>query len=184
MGSHNGGPENRIKLDWLEYEALAVELADKLRPYRPNLNRVTIPQLGGAFVGLVVGRRLGFTADQVLSASLTSYPPGSTQAGKLKTGQLPRREEIEGLDHVILDDCCDGGTTMKSLRDHYLANKARSVLTAVIFHKPGSCRPDFAPDIYVETTDAWIEFPDEPHEQVGKQLVTQLSEVGSTASLV
>ncbi|HSX15281.1 MAG TPA: hypothetical protein VLF40_00655 [Candidatus Saccharimonadales bacterium] len=173
MGSLNGSGPEKIVLSWDENVALAVELADGLRPYRPMIDpkkdRLLIPLLGGALVGLVAGRAMGFTAKESKGVGIGSYATGSTEAGRLETDDLPSPEWLDGMRVTILEDCCDGGDTLKVLTDYCLANGAVDVVSGVIYFKPDSCRPDFRPTVHVRETEAWIEFPDAPFELIGQR---------------
>jgi hypoxanthine-guanine phosphoribosyltransferase len=71
-------------------------------------------------------------------------------------------ERVQASDVLlIVDDICDSGATLKSLREKLESKTGALVMTATLFHAEERNKTDEAPDFWIEKTDKWVVFPHE-----------------------
>ena len=130
---------------------------------------IVLPR-GGYYVANILSRVFRYSSIDLLHLSLTSYESGRTESShEFAYGQMPTREEVEGLDLLVIDEVCDSGLTLAET-SRLLSDErgAASVTTGVLHYKPDLSKNGFVPDFYVETTDKWVIYPWEPYEHLGE----------------
>jgi hypoxanthine phosphoribosyltransferase len=165
-------PEDALRLSWDDVYNQSVELASMIEEQCARTGEqfdvmVVLPR-GGYYPANIVARELGFGATDLLHASIGSYDDASTnRQAEFKLGQMPAAEQVKGKNVLVIDEVCDTGQTLKFLTEHLHAAGAELVRVGVLHYKPSLSKTDFVPDWKVGTTDKWIVYPWEPHEQKG-----------------
>lgn len=147
-----------LKLSWHAFgqraKALAVEIEQGLDGRKLDL--IVGIARGGVPVAQVVADRLNVRMATVTAQSYT----GIGERGEPKITE-PLKRSLRGKNILIVDDLVDHGHTLKAVVRHVEEKRAKSVLTATLFHKPWST---FMPTFPGESTSAWVVFPWDEHE--------------------
>ena len=140
-----------------ELEQLCSEIADKIKKDYQNSSKklVLICILKGSLM---------FTSELMKKINLpleiefmkvSSYGSKSISSGVINIHLNIKRDDMEDVDFVIIEDIIDSGLTLSYLTQ-YLKNKgAKSVRTCTLLDKPSRRKVEFVPD-YVG-----LEIPDE-----------------------
>lgn len=110
--------------------------------------------------GLVPAAVLSSLLDRrdLLSAALASYQD-EHRTDSMTVYHFPADAEIRGRRVLIVDDIWDSGRTAVAIRNRVAAAGGLPIV-AVLHYKPRrSAFPGDAPDHWVVSTDAWIEYP-------------------------
>lgn len=166
MGDTAAIPAGALQLGWGDIETLSVKLADAVAASGRTFGRLVVLPRGGLAPGNILARRLNMSADQVLSAVITSYETGAFESsGEFRVGQFPGIEEVKGLRLLVVDEVCDTGRTLAEAVRRLQELGAAEVVSAVLHYKPGRSTTGYVPDFYVDKTDEWIVYPWEWHEE-------------------
>lgn len=169
------GYDGRISKSWKDLEEATVTLAQKITDYSRTKNlkfdkMIVIPK-GGYFLGLLLPEMLGFDNDQLLHTAVQSYVQGEEkQTGSIVVGEMPTEDHIRGQDLLVVDEVWDTGVTLDFIVRYLKDRGSKSITIAVLHYKPGMSRiKDKKPDIFVEETNAWIDYAWEQARVKGKQ---------------
>lgn len=147
-------PAERVALDWTDIEALCGRLAQALARQAPDA--ILAVSRGGFVPAALVAYRLGLR--DVLGAAVASYDD-ETRGDALVVLAFPADEQLAGRRIAIVDDVWDTGRTAVAVRER-VRRAGGEPLVAVLHHKPASSAfPGDGPDLVVETTGAWIDYP-------------------------
>lgn len=168
-------PQEKITKTWEELEAQTIELAGKIaahsEEHKLKFSKMLVIPKGGYFLGLLLPEMLGFNNDQLIHACVQTYVQGKgEQSGSLILGPMPTEDEIKGQDVLIVDEVWDTGMTLDFIVRYLKDRGCKSITIAVLHYKPGRSRiKDKSPDLYIEETNAWIDYAWERARQKGKQ---------------
>jgi hypoxanthine phosphoribosyltransferase len=152
LATVSSGRAKKRHIEWLEFGQLAERLAEAVKKDGRKVDLVVGIARGGIPLAMVMADRLRVPIDFINVKSYT----GMRQRGRVKIIST-LFEDAEDKRVLVVDDLVDEGETMVTIID-FLKERhhPRDVLTASLFIKPWS---RFAPDYYLDTTDAWIVFP-------------------------
>lgn len=165
----------KVTKSWGELESHAITLAQKISNYceekKLNFDKMLVVPKGGYYLGLLLPEMLGFSNDQLLHFAVQSYTTDSgNQTGSLIVGEKPSDDNISGKNILIVDEVWDTGMTLDFIVRYLKDRGSKSITIAVIHYKPGKSRiKDKKPDVYVEETNAWIDYAWEIARKKGKQ---------------
>lgn len=155
---------------WEQVENDLITLADQIEAECAEtglrFDKIVMIPRGSLAPVNILSRRLGASAEDMLTVAITSYGDGEEEAGAFKYGQMP--DDVTGLKLLIIDEVCDTGATLQHAKDLLESAGAAYVASAVIDFKPKKSVNGYIPDWYVNTTEKWIVYPWEKHETVGK----------------
>ncbi|HET9173715.1 MAG TPA: phosphoribosyltransferase family protein [Candidatus Saccharimonadales bacterium] len=159
---------SKLTLNWEEMYALALELADGIEQHAietgESFDVMAVLPRGGYFPALILSRRFGFRAHQIVHLGLTSYRDGETQRSDEIIGQTPNGEEIAGRNVLLVDEVCDSGHTLMQATHRLARLGAHTVRSAVLHYKPERSETGYVPDIYAASYNGWVVYPGEPDE--------------------
>jgi hypoxanthine phosphoribosyltransferase len=124
--------------------------------------------------GWIIGRLLSDFMDQpnVTDIRVEFYKDIYVTEPKPRITQ-PIGVDIKGLKVLVADDVADTGESLTVTVEYLKSLGAEEVKIATIYVKPWS---KIKPDYYVKETDAWIIFPHEIKETIGKLYLKWVSE--------
>lgn len=158
-------PTDAIKLSWQEAYDLTCELSKKIQESGQKFDAILVIPRGSYYPVNIIARDLGFTAERLIHASVTSYIVGtSVRKTEFTTGQMPSKKDIMGKRILIIDEMCDTGETLNYITNWLNDRGAESIKTGVLHFKPGANKTSYQPNWYVNETDKWIVYPWEIHE--------------------
>jgi len=147
-------PADRLALGWSDIEALCDRLAQALA--RRPIDAILAVARGGLVPASLVAYRLGMR--DVLGAAVASYDD-EARGDALVFLAFPPDALISGRRVAIVDDVWDTGRTAVAVRER-VRQAGGEPIVAVLHHKPASSSdPDDGPDLAVETTGDWIDYP-------------------------
>lgn len=137
--------KEKILLTAEEIEARVGQLAEQITEDFKNEEVILIPLLRGGFIFAAdLCRKLPMPV--VLDFITTSsYGSGKASSGEVKLIQ-DLREDITDKNVLIVDDICDSGHTLKSIRDLLHSRGPRSLKTCVILDKKERREVEITPD--------------------------------------
>jgi hypoxanthine phosphoribosyltransferase len=168
MGITAGIPENAVSMSWEVAEELAVDLSnevDLVHQLEPYDFMLVFPR-GGWFPALILSQRLrDLRGSRILSASMSSYKPGSTDREEDFTlGQLPTEEHVKGKRGIMVDEVCHTGDTLALGHEMLMGLGAVAVDAAVLTYKPQQSKSGYVPRFYASIDERWIDYPWERHD--------------------
>ena len=161
-----------MRENWQSVNELAFNLADQIEKHcietGEQFDRIILIPRGSYAPGNIISRRLGFGAQHILHMCMTSREDGDIdQIKDFIYGQMPLPKEVEGLDHLIIEEVAHTGTTLKHATELLELAGAGLVRTAALHLKrKQSC---FIPDFYANETESWIVYPWEKDERIGNK---------------
>jgi hypoxanthine phosphoribosyltransferase len=170
----DGYPSDALRENWQSVNELAFVLADKIEGHcletGEQFDKMVLIPRGSYPPANIISRRLGFNANHLLHMCMTSYADGEIErSGKFIYGQMPKPEEVDGFDLLVIEEVCDTGETLQHASDLLELAGAGLVRTAALHYKPTRSTTGFKPDWYANETDAWIVYPWEKDERIGKK---------------
>ena len=147
---------------WSYIYELCIQLADEIvkSKYKPDL------LVAVARGGWIPGRLLSDILDEPEVATIkvehyvdiykTLKEPEITQ---------PLPIDVRGKKMLVIDDIADSGRSLKLVKEYLLKQGAADVRIAALYRKPWS---EVIPEYCARVTDAWIVFPHEAMETIGK----------------
>jgi uncharacterized protein len=171
-------PDDAVRESWDSVYKKSVALAQQIethcRQTGEQFDAMIVVPRGGYYPANIVARELGFSSVNLLHASIGSYvQAGAGKQAEFKVGQLPTADEVRDRNLLVIDEVCDTGQTLAYLKDYLAKSGAGLVRFGVLHYKPERSETGFKPDWVVETTDAWIVYPWEPHEAAGLSSVAR-----------
>jgi hypoxanthine phosphoribosyltransferase len=158
-------PADAIRETWDDVHAKSLKLAEMIKEGGEKFDAIVVVPRGGYFPAVIVARRLGFGAADMLQASIGSYEDDAAEReSKFRIGQMPSDEEVKGKKLLVIDEVCDTGSTLDFLAKRLREQGAAAVRTGVLHSKPGRSVTGFTPDWSVITTDKWVVYPWEDGE--------------------
>jgi hypoxanthine phosphoribosyltransferase len=133
-------------------------IAKEIAARRPE-RLLVVPVLKGSFVfaaDLIRAMHHAGLSPEVDFMILASYRAGTSSSGRVEVLR-DIEADVKGRDVILIDDILESGRTLAFAKDLISARGAKSVLTAVLLHKPGhlaaNIRADFqgfeCPDKFV-----------------------------------
>lgn len=156
-------PNEKVHESWEDVYQKSVALAKMIKDSGEHFDVMVVVPRGGFYPANIVSRELGFGAVDIVQASIGSY--NANQQGEFKIGQMPAAEQVRNKSLLIIDEVCDTGKTLNYLVEYLKDVGAQQCKTGVLHYKPGQSQVNFVPDWSVETTNAWIVYPWEEHDQ-------------------
>ncbi len=133
-----------MKITYAQITSMICELATKVRPFMNGYTNIVGIANGGLHVSRPLAAMLGCSHSSV---RISHYDGSVRRAIPIVEGHLP-----QSTGNLIVDDLIDNGWTMQTFADHF---GLEGNMTAVLFWKPGSFKPDF----YVaEKPEGWVHF--------------------------
>lgn len=127
---------------------------------RMRFDRVVVIPRGGYVPALIVAKRLGYSSQELLHFSVSSYEEETRkQSSHFRLGQLPTKKEVDGLKLLVIDDVCDTGETLQFVTSYLHNLGADKVCTGVLHYKPSQSTGGFKPDWFIAETDQWVTYP-------------------------
>ncbi len=126
-------------------QEIVATLAEKISRDYANKNLLLICILRGSvvFTGDLM-KKLTIPA-QVDFMKVSSYGSGTT-AGVLKVHLDLKRDDLDTMDVLLLEDCIDTGRTLGALSRYLKGKGCRSVKTCALLDKPSRREVTFTPD--------------------------------------
>jgi hypoxanthine phosphoribosyltransferase len=174
----DGPTDNKLPENWNSVYELSVGLASRIEEQckltGEQFDKLVVLPRGAYYPANIVARELGFEAPELIHFGVKSYKAGTTERiGRFEYGQVPRPEEVEGLDLLIIEEVCDTGHTLSHVSDLLTLAGAGLVRTGVLHYKPGQSETGFTPDWFMVKTEAWIDYPWEKNERKGATSVVR-----------
>ncbi|MDD5337441.1 MAG: phosphoribosyltransferase [Candidatus ainarchaeum sp.] len=145
-----------IKPTWADVDRMCLELAAKIRGFRPDW--IVGISRGGLVPARLLSDILGNRDVTIIKIEFyktigqTSGFPNITQ---------PLQVDVKGKRVLLVDDVADTGRSLAVAKEHVKRAGASEVRIAALHCKPGSI---VKPDYYMGQTSAWIIYPWEVHE--------------------
>jgi uncharacterized protein len=171
-------PDDALRETWESVYDKSVKLAALIEAHCAKTGErfdamVVVPR-GAYYPSNIISRELGFSATDLLHASIGSYEiKSTTRKAEFAVGQMPTAGQVKGKHLLIIEEVCDSGQTLKFLVDYLEQHGAELVRTGVLHYKPGQSQTGFKPDWAVAMTDKWIVYPWEMHERDPASSVTR-----------
>jgi uncharacterized protein len=171
-------PADALKETWESVYEKSVKLAglieEHCRRTGESFEYMLVVPRGAYYPANIVARELGFDSVHLLHASIGSYKDASSERkADFELGQMPESEQVKGRDILIIEEVCDTGQTLEYLYKYLKENGAGRLRTGVLHYKPKQSLTGFKPDWSVETTEKWIVYPWEVHEEAGLNSVVR-----------
>jgi len=155
-------PEKYEAPSWDDVHELCVDLAEQIWriKYKPDV--IVAISRGGWIPGRLLSDILGnsniatIKVEHYLDFYKTREKPEITQ---------PLPIDVKGKKILLVDDLADSGSSLKLVIEHLRKHGAKDVKICTLYWKPWSV---VVPDLYARETDAWICFPHETYETIGK----------------
>lgn len=141
---------------------LARVIAESCQASGERFDLMMVVPRGAYYPANIVARELGFGATELVHASVRSYEVA--EQGEFMVGQMPLPDQITGKNLIIIDEVCDTGKTLNYLVECLYDMGANLVRSGVLHHKPAQTQTGFVPDWSVVTTDKWVVYPWEEHD--------------------
>ncbi|MEM2874501.1 MAG: phosphoribosyltransferase [Candidatus Hadarchaeales archaeon] len=155
-------PEKYEVPSWNDIYGLCVEVAGQIlrSGFIPDV--IVAVSRGGWIPGRVLSDIL---ANHNLATLKVEYYRDIYQTRSVPEITQPLSVDVKGKRVLLVDDIADSGNSLKVVRDHLLKLGASEVRVCTLYHKPWSItKPDFS----ARFTDAWVCFPHEIFETMGK----------------
>ena len=149
-----------------------VEAVREKRILRPT-RLLSIPR-GSLLPTDTLARMLRLGGDKILSYGLSTYN-GEEIEDEFSIGQVPPKELIEGEVVLIVDEVADSTKTIRRASEDVAQMNPAALYTATVYDKlmPGTIRPDFVA-AHTDRPDRWIVFSNEPLEEYGKRMFSEV----------
>ncbi len=144
---------NRILVSTDELNAIVTRLAGEIETtYAHSQKRLVV-------VVILKGSML-FAADLIKKLRLplelefmkvSSYGAGTKSSGEIKISLDLRRDDLQDIDLLIVEDIVDSGRTLSRLTQLLCNRNANSVRTCTLLDKPSRREVDFVPDFCGKT---------------------------------
>ena|GEM_PF-206923 len=139
--------------------------------YCPDL--IVAVSRGGWIPGRILSDVLGLP--EVATVRVEYYKDIYKTRSKPEITQ-PVSTDVNGKKILLVDDIADSGNSLKIVREHLFERGAKEVKICTLYHKPWSV---VIPDFKARNTDAWVCFPHEIFETMGK-IYSRLRKQGKT----
>lgn len=155
-------PEKYEAPSWDYIHELCINLAEQIKrsKYQPDL--IVAIARGGWIPGRLLSDLLG--KSDIATIKVEHYVDFYKTREKPEITQ-PLPIDVRGKKILIVDDLADSGSSLKLVMEYLRKQGAKDVKICTLYWKPWSV---VVPDFYARETDAWICFPHETYETIGK----------------
>jgi len=166
-------PEKYEAPSWDYIHELCIELAEQIESskYKPDL--IVAISRGGWIPGRLMSDLLG--KSDIATIKVEHYVDLYKTREKPEITQ-PLPIDVKGKRILLVDDLADSGSSLKIVMEYLRKQGARDVKICALYFKPWSV---VVPDFYARETDAWICFPHETYESIGR-LYSKLRKQGKS----
>ncbi len=155
-------PDKYEAPSWDYIHELCIDLADKIKASKYEPDIIVAISRGGWIPGRLLSDLLGkldiatIKVEHYVDFYRTRKKPEITQPLPIK---------VSGKRVLLVDDLADSGSSLNLVMEYLKEQGAKDVKICAMYSKPWSV---ITPDFYSRETDAWICFPHETYESIGK----------------
>lgn len=164
-------PADAIRETWDSAYEKSIKLASMIdnhcRETGERFDVMVVVPRGGYYPVNIISRELGFGPTDLIHACIGTYKTASATRNNFELGQMPTAKQVAGKNILVIEEVCDTGHTLDFLTYYLKKAGAGLVRTAVLHYKPGKSETGYKPDWACETTEQWVIYPWEVHEQSG-----------------
>ncbi|MFH1821097.1 MAG: phosphoribosyltransferase [Methanobacteriota archaeon] len=155
-------PEKYETPSWDYIHELCINLADQIRQRKYEPDIIVAISRGGWIPGRLLSDLMGKL--DIATIKVEHYVDFYKTLKKPEITQ-PLPIEVIGKKILLVDDLADSGSSLRLVTDYLRKQGAKDVKICALYWKPWST---VVPDFCARETDAWICFPHETYETIGK----------------